>query len=203
MIVSFACRKTERLWQRQRDHGLPPNIERVALRKLTQVHRSRALQDLRVPPATGSKPSRATGQGGTAFGSMTNGASASAGGTKMHWMWKLWTIIERMKTKKLPPVHPGEILLHDFIEPLGLTQYALAKAIGVTPIRVSQIVRGQRSVTADTALRLSRYFGTRPGWWLDLQSHYDLERAADHLEERIARTVKRCPLLPAGEPVAA
>ena len=108
-----------------------------------------------------------------------------------------------MKTKKLPPIHPGEILLHDFIEPLGLTQYALAKAIGVTQIRVSQIVRGQRSVTADTALRLSRYFGTRPGWWLDLQSHYDLERAADQLEERIARTVKRCPLLPAGEPVAA
>ena len=72
-----------------------------------------------------------------------------------------------MKTKKLPPVHPGEILLHDFMEPLGLSQYALAKAIGVAPMRVSQIVRGQRAVTADTALRLSRYFGTRPGWWLD------------------------------------
>jgi addiction module HigA family antidote len=71
--------------------------------------------------------------------------------------------------KKLPPVHPGEILLHDFIEPLGLSRNALARAIGVAPIRVSQIVRGQRAVTADTALRLSRYFGTRPGWWLDLQ----------------------------------
>jgi len=102
-----------------------------------------------------------------------------------------------MKTKKLPPVHPGEILLHDFMEPLGLTQYALAKALGVTPIRVSQIVRGQRAITADTALRLSRYFGTRPDWWLDLQSHYDLELAADRAEVRIARTVKPCPLLPA------
>src|SRR4051812_25586173 len=100
-----------------------------------------------------------------------------------------------MKAKKLRPVHPGEILLKDFMEPLGLSQYAVAKALDVTPIRISQIVRGRRSVTADTALRLSRYFGTRPGWWLDLQSQYDLELASDKAEERIARTIKRCPLL--------
>ena len=109
-----------------------------------------------------------------------------------------------MKTKKkLPPIHPGEILLHDFMEPLGLTQAALAKALAVTPIRINHIVRGQRSITADTALRLSRYFGTRPGWWLDLQSHYDLEIAADETEERIAQTVARCSLLPAAELVPA
>jgi len=72
--------------------------------------------------------------------------------------------VEPMKTKKLPPVHPGEILLHDFMEPLGLSQTALAKALGVTPIRINLIVRGQRSITADTALRLSRYveFLARP-----------------------------------------
>ncbi len=108
-----------------------------------------------------------------------------------------------MKTKRLPPVHPGEILLHDFMEPLGLSQSALAKAIGVTAMRVSQIVRQQRAITADTALRLSRYFGTRPGWWLDLQTFYDLEVAADQLEARIARTVKPCSLMPVKEPVAA
>ena len=119
-------------------------------------------------------------------------------------MLKLWITTELMKTrKKLPPVHPGEILWHDFMEPLGLSQYALAKAIGVTPIRVSQIVRGQRAITADSALRLSRYFGTRPGWWLDLQSHYDLEKASDELESGIARTVKPCPLLRDKAPVAA
>ena len=106
-----------------------------------------------------------------------------------------------MNTKKLPPVHPGEILLHDFLEPLGLSQSALAEALRVTPMRVSQIVRGQRSITADTALRLSRYFGTRPGWWLDLQTHFDLETAGDELEARIARTVKPCKLRPAVEPV--
>ena len=101
-----------------------------------------------------------------------------------------------MKTKKIDPVHPGEILFHDFMEPLGLSQYALAKAISVTPMRVSQIVRGERAVTADTALRLSRYFGTRPGWWLDLQTHDDLEMAADKLEASIARAVKPCALRP-------
>ena len=66
-------------------------------------------------------------------------------------------------------------------------------------MRVSQIVRGQRAITADTALRLSRYFSTRPGWWLDLQTHHDLELAADKLEARIARTVKPCTLRPAHE----
>lgn len=107
------------------------------------------------------------------------------------------------KPTKIPPTHPGEILLHDFLEPLGLSQYALAKAIGVTPIRVSQIVRGQRALTADTAIRLSRYFGTRPDWWLDLQSHHDLELARDAVEASIHRTVNRCPLLPTLELAAA
>ena len=104
-----------------------------------------------------------------------------------------------MKTKKIAPIHPGEILLHDFMEPLGLSQSALAQAVGVTPMRVNQIVRGQRAITADTALRLSRYFGTRPGWWLDLQTHYDLETVADELEKRIVRTIKPCKLRPSTE----
>ena len=108
-----------------------------------------------------------------------------------------------MKTKKLAPVHPGEILFHDFMGPLGLSQYALAKALDVAPMRISQIVRGQRAVTVDTALRLSRYFGTRPAWWMDLQTHYDLETAADKLEARIARAVKPCGLRPMPELVPA
>jgi len=95
-----------------------------------------------------------------------------------------------MKTKKkLPPVHPGEILLHDFMEPLGLTQTALAKALGVTPIRINHIVHGQRSVTADTALRLAKYFGTSARFWLGLQADYDLDVAADKLHERLDQEV--------------
>jgi addiction module HigA family antidote len=108
-----------------------------------------------------------------------------------------------MKTKKIQPIHPGEILLHDFMEPLGLTQSTLARAIGVTPIRVSQVVRGQRGITVDSALRLSRYFGTRPGWWLDLQTHFELDVAADDLQIHITRTAKPCKLRPLAQPLAA
>jgi addiction module HigA family antidote len=110
-----------------------------------------------------------------------------------------------MKTKKnkIAPVHPGEILWHDFMEPLGLSQIALARAIGVTSMRISQLVRGRRAITADTALRLSRYFGTRPGWWLDLQTHYDLETVADELQDRIIQAVKPCTLRPLSELSAA
>jgi addiction module HigA family antidote len=131
------------------------------------------------------------------------GVFASAGKVKTRATWRLWIIIELMKPKKIDPVHPGEILLHDFMEPLELSQSALAKALGVTSLRVSQIVRGQRAITADTALRLSRYFGTRPGWWMDLRTHYDLETAADKLEAHIARAVKPRALHPRPEPVPA
>lgn len=90
---------------------------------------------------------------------------------------------------KLPPIHPGEVLLEDFMKPLGLSQYRLAKDIGVTPIRISQIVNGKRSITADTAMRLARYFGTSAGVWMRLQVRYDLEVAERELSERINREV--------------
>jgi addiction module HigA family antidote len=93
-------------------------------------------------------------------------------------------------TKTLPPVHPGEVLAEDFMKPLGLTQYRVAKDIGVAALRISQIVRGQRSVTADTALRLARYFGTSPDVWLRLQAAYDLEVAQRQTGKRIEREVK-------------
>jgi addiction module HigA family antidote len=90
----------------------------------------------------------------------------------------------------LSPIHPGEVLLEDFMKPLGLSQYRLAKDIGVTPIRISQIVNGQRSITVDTALRLARYFGTSAAVWLRLQMRYDLEVAENELQEKINREVK-------------
>jgi len=90
----------------------------------------------------------------------------------------------------LSPIHPGEVLLEDFMKPLGLSQYRLAKDIGVTPIRISQIVNGQRAITVDTALRLARYFGTSAEVWLNLQIRYDLEVAEKQLRKRIIREVK-------------
>jgi addiction module HigA family antidote len=92
--------------------------------------------------------------------------------------------------KKLPPVHPGEILLEEFMKPLGLSQTRLGRDLGVSPRRINEIIHGKRSLTADTALRLSRYFGTSAEFWLGLQSDYDLDLASDRLAERIAREVK-------------
>ena len=94
------------------------------------------------------------------------------------------------KPSKLPPIHPGEVLLQDFLEPLGLSQYRLAQDIAVPALRISQIVRGKRSVTADTALRLARYFGASAELWLGLQSHYDMEQEQDRLAGRLEKEVK-------------
>src|SRR5512136_2786286 len=95
-----------------------------------------------------------------------------------------------MMDDTLSPIHPGEVLLEDFMKPLGLSQYRLAHDIGVTPIRISQIVNGQRAITVDTAMRLARYFGTSAAVWLRLQVRYDLELAQAKLANRINREVK-------------
>src|SRR5512144_1757127 len=92
--------------------------------------------------------------------------------------------------KNLSPIHPGEVLLEDFMKPLGLTQYRLAQDLGVTPIRISQIVHGERSISVDTAMRLARYFGTSAAVWLRLQVRYDLEVAERELGKRVNREVK-------------
>ncbi len=92
--------------------------------------------------------------------------------------------------KILSPIHPGEVLLEDFMKPLGLSQYRLAHDIGVAPIRISQIVNGKRSISVDTAMRLARYFGTSAAVWLRLQVRYDLEVAEKELSEQIKREVK-------------
>lgn len=93
-------------------------------------------------------------------------------------------------TEKLKPVHPGEVLLEEFLKPMNLSQNRLAIDIGVDARRINEIVRGQRSVTADTALRLSRYFGTSPQFWLGLQAEYDLDVALDSLGNRLEREVR-------------
>ena len=92
--------------------------------------------------------------------------------------------------ERIPPTHPGEILKLDFLEPLKLSQRTLADALGVNPRRISEIVNGKRSVTADTALRLARFFDVTPGFWLGLQKQYDLDVAEDALKGRLEREVK-------------
>jgi len=95
-----------------------------------------------------------------------------------------------MSTQTLPPVHPGEVLLEDFMQPLGLSRYRVAHDIGVPTLRISQIVRGERAVTVDTAMRLARYFGTSAHVWLRLQARYDLEVAEARTARQIEREVK-------------
>ncbi len=90
-----------------------------------------------------------------------------------------------MSTKLYPPIHPGEVLNEDFIEALGITQHKLAVDIGVPPRRINEIVHGKRGITADTALRLGRYFGIEPQYWLNLQSRYELEVAEDAVADEI------------------
>lgn len=94
-----------------------------------------------------------------------------------------------MPSNKLPPVHPGEILLEEYLKPLDMSQYRLAKSISVPPRRINEIVHGTRAITADTALRLARFFGTSDKFWMNLQMRYDLEVAKDRLEEVLEQEV--------------
>ncbi|MDF1525966.1 MAG: HigA family addiction module antitoxin [bacterium] len=92
-------------------------------------------------------------------------------------------------SEKMSPIHPGEILMEEFLKPLGISQYRLAVDISVPPRRINEIVHGKRAITADTGLRLSRYFDTSERFWMNLQTRYDLELRKDDLGERLAREV--------------
>ncbi len=96
-----------------------------------------------------------------------------------------------MAPKRIPPIHPGEILLKEFLEPLEISQYRVAKDISVPPRRINEIVHGRRGITADTALRLARYFGTTERFWLNLQTRHDLEVEKDRLKGRLEREVSQ------------
>jgi addiction module HigA family antidote len=95
-----------------------------------------------------------------------------------------------MSKRAFPPIHPGEILLEEFLKPMQVTQYRLAKDISVDPRRINEIVHGKRSISADTALRLGRFFGMSPRFWINLQSHYDLELEEMELGDRLEAEVK-------------
>lgn len=95
-----------------------------------------------------------------------------------------------MTQEKMPPIHPGEVIKADFLDPMGISQYRLAKDIGVDPRRINEIILGKRAITADTALRLGRYFEIEAEFWMNLQNHYDLEMQSDRLSGRLEREVK-------------
>ena len=98
-----------------------------------------------------------------------------------------------MTSTKIAPIHPGGVLLEEFLEPMEISQYRLAKDISVPPRRINEIVHGKRGISADTALRLARYFGMSERFWLNLQTHYDLEVERDRLGDRLEREVVTLP----------
>ena len=95
-----------------------------------------------------------------------------------------------MAKRAIPPIHPGEILLEEFLNPMGISQYRLAKDINVDPRRINEIVLGKRAITPDTALRLSKFFGMSEPFWINLQGHYDLEVEKERLSGRLDREVR-------------
>lgn len=95
-----------------------------------------------------------------------------------------------MTEERLPPIHPGEILLEEFLKPMGISQYRLAKDISVPARRINEIVHGKRAISPDTALRLSRYFGLSERFWMNLQARYDLEGEKERLKDRLEREVQ-------------
>lgn len=95
-----------------------------------------------------------------------------------------------MKRRKMQPIHPGEVLLDEFLTPMGISQYRLAKEISVPPRRINEIVQKKRGISADTALRLGRYFNMSPEFWMNLQGHYDLESERDKLAHKLEKTVR-------------
>jgi antitoxin HigA-1 len=122
---------------------------------------------------------------------MVSGVFVLFGAKAMHTMSRSLTITEEshMNAQKLPPIHPGEILLEEYLKPMEISQYRLAKEISVSARRINEIVHGKRAISADTALRLARFFGTTELFWVNLQTRYDMEVEKDRLSDRLEREV--------------
>src|SRR5258708_36101354 len=172
MIQSFADAETRSVWSGQCSRRLPTDIQNVALRKLRLLNQARVLGDLRVPLGNRLEALKADRQGQHSIRINDHGASALYGMKEDRRMSKSSTITSRSGLLRNP--HPGEILLEEFLKPMDLSQNALARAVHVAPRRINEIVLGKRDVTADTDLRLARYFGLSEGFFLGLQMDYDL-----------------------------
>lgn len=195
MIRSFADRETERLFARTPGRRFPPELHRVMLRKLLQLDAADRLDDLRIPPGNRLEALKGDRKGQHSIRVNDQWRVCFRWTMETRTRWRLSIITESwgepaMPTNaKLAPIHPGEVLMEDFLVPLGLSQYRLAQDLSVPPRRINEIVHGKRAITADTALRLARYFGTSEQFWLNLQSRYDLEVERDRLGARLEEEV--------------
>lgn len=182
MIQSFADKDTECLWNRERVRSIDSRIHSVALRKLRQLGYAQTLDELRIPP--GNRLEALKGDRRGQFSIRINDQWRICFRCPPRGQRRLRSLTT---TDKLPPVHPGEILMEDFLKEMGITQHKLAVSIGVPPRRINEIVHGKRAVTADTALRLAKFFEMSPQFWLGLQTQYDLDVAEDKILAEIER----------------
>ena len=183
MIRSFGSKDTERIWHEQYVKGIDRMMQRATLRKLELIHAAKDVEDLRILP--GNRLERLVGdhRGSTASVCTRSGVSASSGEKEVRTMPNSSTTTEN---DLIEPIHPGEILMQDFIEGFGITQNKLSVSIGVPPRRINEIVHGKRGITADTAIRLARYFGTSEEFWMNLQSNCELRRERRVLSDSVA-----------------
>jgi addiction module HigA family antidote len=193
MIKTFRSKETEKVLLRHRLPRFSADVHRVVLRNLLLLDAAEKLEDLRIPP-------------GKLLEKLT-GYRQGQHSIRINDQWRIcfrWSEgdaydveiadyheeVTTMKTRVLAPIHPGEILMEEFLKPLNISQYKLAKDINVPARRINEIVHGKRSITADTALRLSRYFNLSERFWLNLQARYDLEVQKDRFKGRIESEVK-------------
>lgn len=196
MIRSFRDKETEKVFRREVSRKLPPELQRPAQRKLAILDGAEALQDLRIPPGNRLERLRGDREGQHSIRIndrwricfiWADGDAREVEITDYHQESAALGVDK--VAKKFPPIHPGEILLEEFLRPMGISQYRLAKSLSVPPRRINEIVHGDRGITADTALRLSRFFGTSERFWLNLQVRYDLEVEKDRLRDRLESEV--------------
>jgi addiction module HigA family antidote len=188
MIVSFRDADTEAL-AGGRGRRRFANIATLARRKLRQLEIAGRLDDLRVPPGNRPRPSRAIAPASTASASTISTASVSAGHQPARRTSRSSTITKPSPPMTaLKPVTPGELLLEEFLVPMRLSQYRLAKELGVPAQRLGEIIAGRRAITADTDLRFCRFFGLSNGYWLRAQAAYDTEVAAKALAPVLRRS---------------
>ena len=189
MIRNFADKEAEKIWGGTPSRRLPADIQSVTRRKLRMLNNAASLDDLRIPPANRLEALKGSRKGQYSIASTTNGASAFVGSTATPTTWKssITTDVNESTMNILPNIHPGEVLLEEFLVPMDISQNALARAAGVPPRRINEIVLGKRGVTADTAVRLAAALGTSERFWLGLQADYDLEEAHRTLGKAIEK----------------
>ena len=193
LIRSFPVQGDRETLQRQLSRKFG-NIGTVARRKLRMLEDAEVLSDMAALREAVSRPWAATGKASTVFASTINGGFASSGAMERPKGSRSSIIsseasVSMANNHRLPPIHPGEILREEFLSPLGMSAHQLALALRVPATRINDIVNEKRGITADTALRLSRYFGTTPRFWMNIQASWELETAEDELGNAVRREV--------------